>query len=196
MVHAPLTKLQCCPTSDGAAAAIVASEDFVRKHGLEEKAIEILAMALTTDLPSTFDEKSCIKLVGYDMTRKAAERVYRQAGFGPEDVDVVELHDCFSANELITYEALGLCPEGGAGEFIDSGANTYGGKVVVNPSGGLISKGHPLGATGLAQCSELCWQLRGEAANRQVPGAEIALQHNLGLGGAAVVSLYRKAALA
>jgi sterol carrier protein 2 len=149
-------------------------------------------MALTTDLPSTFEERSCIKLIGYDMTRKAADRVYQQSGFGPENVDVVELHDCFSANELVTYEALGLCGEGKAGEFIDSEANTYGGKVVVNPSGGLISKGHPLGATGLAQCAELNWQLRGEADKRQVEGAKIALQHNLGLGGAAVVAMYRK----
>ena len=192
MVFAPLTKLQCCPTSDGAGAAILASEAFVRKHGLEDKAVEIIGQAMTTDFQSSFD-KSAIKLVGYDMTRKAAEKVYEQAGIGPEDVDVVELHDCFSCNELITYEGLGLCPEGKAGEFIDSGANTYGGQVVVNPSGGLISKGHPLGATGLAQCSELTWQLRGEAEKRQVDGAKIALQHNLGLGGAAVVTMYRKA---
>jgi sterol carrier protein 2 len=192
MVFEPLTKLQCCPTSDGAGAAIVASEDFVKKHGLEDKAVEIIGMAMTTDYASTFDEKSSIKLIGYDMTRKAAQMVYEQSGIGPEDVDVVELHDCFSCNELVTYEALGLCPEGKAGAFIDSGANTYGGDVVVNPSGGLISKGHPLGATGLAQCSELSWQLRGEAEKRQVDGAKIALQHNLGLGGAAVVTAYRK----
>jgi sterol carrier protein 2 len=195
MVWEPLTKLQCCPTSDGAGAAILASEEFVRKHGLEGKAVEILGMAMTTDFTSTFDEKSSMKLVGYDMTKEAARRVYEQSGFGPENVDVVELHDCFSANELITYEALGLCPEGKAGEFIDSGANTYGGKVVVNPSGGLISKGHPLGATGLAQCAELNWQVRGEADKRQVKDAKIALQHNLGLGGAAVVTMYRKAQL-
>jgi sterol carrier protein 2 len=195
MVHDPLTKLQCCPTSDGSAAAVVVSEDFVRKHGLAGKAIEILGMAMATDARSTFDERSCIKLIGYDMTKSAAQRVYEQAGFGAENVDVVELHDCFSANELVTYEALGLCPEGKAGEFIDSGANTYGGKVVVNPSGGLISKGHPLGATGLAQCAELTWQLRGDAEKRQVAGAKIALQHNLGLGGAAVVTMYRRAAL-
>ena len=194
MVFAPLTKLQCCPTSDGAGAAILASERFVRQHGLEGQAVEILGQAMTTDFQSSF-EKSSIKLVGYDMTRKAAEKVYEQAGIGPEDVDVVELHDCFSCNELITYEALGLCPEGKAGEFIDSGANTYGGKVVVNPSGGLISKGHPLGATGLAQCAELSWQLRGQAQKRQVEGAKVALQHNLGLGGAAVVTAYRKADL-
>jgi len=192
MVYEPLTKLQCCPTSDGAGCAILASEEFVKKHGLQDKAVEIAGMAMTTDFPSTFEEKSNIKLVGFDMTRKAADKVYAQSGLGPENVDVVELHDCFSCNELITYEGLGLCPEGKGGEFVDSGANTYGGQVVVNPSGGLISKGHPLGATGLAQCAELNWQLRGEAQKRQVDGAKVALQHNLGLGGAAVVTLYRK----
>jgi len=193
MVYEPLTKLQCCPTSDGAGAAVLASEEFVAKHGLHDQAIEILGMAMTTDYASSFEEKSDIKLVGYDMTRTAAEKVFEQSGLGPENVDVVELHDCFSANEMISYEALGLCPEGKAGEFVDSGAQTYGGQVVVNPSGGLISKGHPLGATGLAQCSELNWQLRGEADKRQVEGAKVALQHNLGLGGAAVVTMYRKA---
>jgi sterol carrier protein 2 len=196
MVYEPLTKLQCCPTSDGAAAAILASEDFVRRHNLQAKAVEILGMAMTTDFKSTFEEKSCIKLIGSDMTRRAAEKVYQQSGFGPENVDVVELHDCFSCNEMITYEALGLCPEGKGGAFVDAGANTYGGTVVVNPSGGLISKGHPLGATGLAQCAELNWQLRGQADKRQVAGATLALQHNLGLGGAAVVAMYRKASLA
>ncbi|MEE2677375.1 MAG: lipid-transfer protein [Myxococcota bacterium] len=194
-VYEPLTKLQCCPTSDGAGAAILASEAFVKQHGLQDKAVEIAGMAMTTDTLSSFDEASDMKLVGYDMTRDAARKVYEQSGKGPEEVDVVELHDCFSANELITYEALGLCPEGKAGEFIDSGAQTYGGEVVVNPSGGLISKGHPLGATGLAQCAELNWQIRGEADARQVDGAKVALQHNLGLGGAAVVALYRKADL-
>jgi sterol carrier protein 2 len=193
MVFDPLTKLQCCPTSDGSGAAILANEAFVKKHGLQNKAVEIIGQAMTTDYSSTFDTKSAIKLVGSDMTKKAAQKVYEQAGIGPEDVDVVELHDCFSCNEMVTYEALGLCPEGKGGEFVDSGANTYGGEVVVNPSGGLISKGHPLGATGLAQCSELVWQLRGDADKRQVQGAKVALQHNLGLGGAAVVTAYRKA---
>jgi sterol carrier protein 2 len=192
MVYEPLTKLQCCPTSDGSGAAILASEAFVKRHGLEKKAIEIAGQAMATDLPSSFEERSCIKMVGFDMTRKAARRVYEQSGLGPENVDVVELHDCFSCNELITYEGLGLCPEGKGGEFVDSGANTYGGKVVVNPSGGLISKGHPLGATGLAQCAELVWQLRGQAEKRQVRDAKVALQHNLGLGGAAVVTMYRR----
>ncbi len=193
-VYGPLTKLQCCPTSDGAGAAILASEDFIRKHGLEAKAVEILGMAMTTDFPSSF-EGSMIKMVGSDMTKAAAAKVYEQSGYGPENVDVVELHDCFSCNEMITYEGLGLCPEGKGGEFVDSGAQTYGGQVVVNPSGGLISKGHPLGATGLAQCAELNWQVRGEADARQVEGAKIALQHNLGLGGAAVVAMYAKADL-
>jgi len=195
MIFEPLTKLQCCPTSDGSGAAILCSEEFVRKHNLQDKAVEIAGMTMVTDLPDAF-EGSSMKLVGYDMTKDAARKVYEQSGNGPEDVDVVELHDCFSANELITYEALGLCPEGKAGQFIDSGAQTYGGQVVVNPSGGLISKGHPLGATGLAQCAELNWQIRGQADARQVEGAKVALQHNLGLGGAAVVALYRKADLA
>ncbi|XP_022672911.1 non-specific lipid-transfer protein-like isoform X1 [Varroa jacobsoni] len=190
-VFGPLTKLQCCPTSDGAAAAILMSEDMVKRLDLQDQAVEILAIEMATDFSSTFDEKSCIKMVGFDMTKAAAERAFKKAGLTPNDVQVIELHDCFSANELITYEALGLCPVGKAGEFIDRGDNTYGGKYVINPSGGLISKGHPLGATGLAQCSELCWQLRGTAGKRQVPGAKVALQQNVGLGGASIVALYR-----
>ncbi|MEZ4219406.1 MAG: lipid-transfer protein [Polyangiaceae bacterium] len=192
-VYEPLTKLQCCPTSEGAGAAVLCSEDFVKRHGLEQQAVEIAGMAMATDFQSTFDDKSCIKLVGFDMTQRAAEQAYTQSGLGPEDVQVVELHDCFSTNELLTYEALGLAQPGKGGELIDSGAVTYGGKWVVNPSGGLISKGHPLGATGLAQCAELCWQLRGQAEKRQVPDVKAALQHNLGLGGAAVVTVYRHA---
>ncbi len=192
MVHAPLTKLQCCPTSDGSAAAILASEEFVKARGLQDKAVEILAQTMVTDTPDTFESKSSIKLVGSEMTRIAAQRVYQQTGLGPDDVDVIELHDCFSSNEMITYEALGLCGEGQGHHLIEEGLVTYGGKWVVNPSGGLISKGHPLGATGLAQCAELCWQLRGEADKRQVKDAKIALQHNIGLGGAVVVTMYRK----
>nr|XP_014269052.2 non-specific lipid-transfer protein [Maylandia zebra] len=186
-----LTLLQCCPTSDGAGAAVLASEPFVRKYHLQNQAVEIVAQEMVTDLTSTFEENSCIKMVGYDMSQLAAKKCFEAAGLKPNDVDVVELHDCFSANELITYEALGLCPEGKAGELIDRGDNTYGGKFVINPSGGLISKGHPLGATGLAQCAELCWQLRGMAGQRQVSGAKVALQHNIGLGGAVVVALYK-----
>ena len=196
MIHEPLTKLQCSPTSDGAGAVIVASERFVDEHGLWDQAIEIAGQAMVTDMTSSFDKDAdCIKIVGYDMSKKAAELAYEEAQVGPEDLQVVELHDCFSANELITYEALGLAEEGEGHKLVEAEATTYGGSgPVVNPSGGLISKGHPLGATGLAQCSELTWQLRGTADKRQVDNVKVALQHNIGLGGAAVVSIYRKAA--
>ncbi|PWW63396.1 acetyl-CoA acetyltransferase [Actinokineospora spheciospongiae] len=192
-VYDPLTKLQCSPTSDGSGAVVIASEAFVDRHGLAGQAVEIVGQAMVTDLESTFADRSAISLVGADMTRTAARAVYAQAGIEPSDVDVIELHDCFSTNELITYEALGLCAEGEGGKLVDAGDTTYGGRWVVNPSGGLISKGHPLGATGLAQCSELTWQLRGTADKRQVDGARIALQHNIGLGGAVVVTAYRPA---
>ena len=194
MVYEPLTKLQCCPTSDGSGAAILASEDFVKKHNLMSQAVEIAGMAMATDTASSFNEKSDIKLVGFDMSQAAARKAYAQAGVGPENAQVIELHDCFSANELITYEALGLCELGKAGDLVNENATTYGGKWVVNPSGGLISKGHPLGATGLAQCAELNWQLRGLAEKRQVADAKVAIQHNIGLGGAAVVAVYKKPA--
>lgn len=190
-IFGPLTRYQCCPPTCGAAAAVVCSEEFARKHGLAADVV-IEAQALTTDTPSTFEDRDMMKVVGYDMTAAAASQVYEAAGIGPEDVQVVELHDCFSANELITYEGLGLTPEGTAEKFILDGDNTYGGRVVTNPSGGLLSKGHPLGATGLAQCAELVWQLRGQAGKRQVEGARIGLQHNLGLGGACVVSIFKK----
>ncbi|MCW4352475.1 lipid-transfer protein [Hoyosella sp. YIM 151337] len=192
-IYAPLTKLQCSPTSDGAGAAILASERFVDEHGLSGRAVEIVGQAMVTDLASTFSANSAITLVGADMTKTAARKVYDQAGIGPDDVDVIELHDCFSTNELITYEALGLCAEGDGGKLVDNDDTTYGGRWVVNPSGGLISKGHPLGATGLAQCAELTWQLRGTAEKRQVTGAKTALQHNIGLGGAVVVTAYQPA---
>jgi acetyl-CoA acetyltransferase len=194
MIHEPLTKLQCSPTSDGSAAAVIASERFVEEHGLGDRAVEIAGQAMVTDMASTFDERSSIKIVGFDMSRDAARSAYEQAGVGPDDVDVIELHDCFSANELITYEALGLAAEGEGHKLVEAEDTTYGGRWVVNPSGGLISKGHPLGATGLAQCTELTWQLRGDAGKRQVDGAKVALQHNIGLGGAAVVTVYRPAA--
>lgn len=193
-IHAPLTKLQCSPTSDGAAAAVVASERFVEQHGLGDRAVEIVGQAMTTDSEESFASGSCIDAVGKPMSRAAARAVYEQSGLGIEDVDVVELHDCFSVNELLTYEALGMCADGESGKLIAEGATGYGGRWVVNPSGGLISKGHPLGATGLAQCAELVWQLRGEAGERQVAGARVGLAHNIGLGGAAVVTMLRRAA--
>ena len=183
-----LTRFMCCPPTCGAGAAVICSESFAKKHGIEN-GVEIIGQALTTDTQSTWDDP--INLVGADMTRRAANQVYEQAGVGAEEVDVVELHDCFTPNEVITYEGLGLCNEGEATSFVDKGDNTYGGKYVVNPSGGLMSKGHPIGATGLAQCFELVNQLRGNAGARQVPDARIGLQHNLGLGGAAVVTMYR-----
>ncbi|MFD5250760.1 lipid-transfer protein [Amycolatopsis sp. NPDC058340] len=192
MIYDPLTKLQCSPTSDGSGAAILASESFVDAHGLAGQAVEIVGQAMTTDFASTFDG-TAKNIIGYDMNVQAARQVYDQAGLGAEDFQVIELHDCFSANELLLYEALGLCAEGEAGKLVDSGDTTYGGKWVVNPSGGLISKGHPLGATGLAQCAELTWQLRGTADKRQVDGVQAALQHNIGLGGAAVVTAYQRA---
>jgi sterol carrier protein 2 len=188
-VFDPLTRYQCCPPTCGAAAAVLCSDDFAKRQG-HVRPVFIAAQAMATDFASSF-EKSLIKMVGYDMTRSAASKVYEQAGLGPEDVQVCELHDCFTTNEILTYEALGLCREGEAEKFVWEGQNTYGGAVVTNPSGGLLSKGHPLGATGIAQCAELVWQLRGRAGKRQVPNAEVALQHNLGLGGACVVTMYR-----
>ena len=191
-VHHPLTKLQCSPTSDGSAAAVVVSERFVEQHGLWHKAVEIAAQAMTTDTGDSFASGTCIDAVGAPMSRAAAQQVYAATGLSAEDLDVIELHDCFSINELLTYEALGLCGEGESGKLVESGATTYGGRWVVNPSGGLISKGHPLGATGIAQAAELTWQLRGEAGARQVPGARTGLAHNIGLGGAAVVTVLRR----
>ncbi|MFC4609980.1 lipid-transfer protein [Streptomyces maoxianensis] len=191
-IHRPLTKLQCSPTSDGSAAAVVVSERFVVRHGLHEKAVEIAAQAMTTDTEESFASGSCVDVVGKPMSRAAGRQVFAASGLGIEDVDVIELHDCFSINELLTYEALGMCADGESGKLVESGATTYGGRWVVNPSGGLISKGHPLGATGLAQAAELVRQLRGEEGPRQVAGARVGLAHNIGLGGAAVVTLLRK----
>ena len=190
LVYDPLTILQCCPTSDGAGAAILCSQEFANKHGIS-RPVRIVAQAMATDRMEDFS-MGALGMIGVGMSRRAAEKVYEQAGLGPKDVQVIELHDCFSTNELVTYESLGLCKEGEGGRLIDEDQVTYGGKWVVNPSGGLLSKGHPLGATGLAQCAELVWQLNGVAEKRQVPNARVALQHNVGLGGACVVTMYRK----
>ena len=188
-VFDPMTRLQCCPPTCGGGAAVVCSTGFAQRHGVSS-AVAILAQSMTTDGESSFNQNDMRKLVGFDMSRAAARNVYADAGIGPQDVDVVELHDCFTANELLTYEALGFVEEGAGERLVEDEDNTYGGRVVMNPSGGLLSKGHPLGATGLAQCAELVWQLRGQAERRQVEGARLALQHNLGLGGACVVTLY------
>lgn len=186
-----MTRLMACPPTCGAGAAILCTEAFAKRHGISA-GVRIKAQAMTTDTTATFEARDMREVVGFTMAKNAAKKVYEAAGVGPKDIQVVELHDCFAQNELISYESLGLCPEGGAEKFVEDGDNTYGGRYVVNPSGGLLSKGHPLGATGLAQCTELVQQLRGQAGPRQVEGARLALQHNLGLGGACVVTLYEK----
>ncbi|MDN8612677.1 lipid-transfer protein [Variovorax ginsengisoli] len=186
-----MTRLMACPPTCGAAAAVICSGAFAERHGIQ-RSVRIRAQAMATDRPATFDARDMREVVGFGMAQAAARQVYEAAGIGPDELDVVELHDCFAQNELISYEALGLCGPGGAEQFICDGDNSYGGKVVTNPSGGLLSKGHPLGATGLAQCYELTHQLRGTAEQRQVEGARLALQHNLGLGGACVVTLYER----
>lgn len=188
-LYGPLTRYQACPPTCGAAAAVLVSPAFAARHGLNSS-VAVLGQAMTTDYADTWSGRSMMSVVGYEMSREAARSAYEQAGVGPNDIQVVELHDCFSANELISYEALGLCDEGGAEAYVRDGLNSYGGRHVVNPSGGLLSKGHPLGATGLAQCYELTHQIRGTAEARQVEGARFALQHNIGLGGACVVTLY------
>ena len=188
-----MTRLMACPPTCGSAAAIVCSEAFAKKHGLNMD-VRIRAQAMTTDGPATFEAQDMREVVGFSMAKNCAEQVYAEAGLGPRDLQLVELHDCFAQNELLSYEALGLCERGGAQQFVEDGDNTYGGRIVTNPSGGLLSKGHPLGATGLAQCTELVHQLRGTAEQRQVPGARLGLQHNLGLGGACVVTLYERMA--
>ena len=191
-IVSPLTKLQCCPPSSGAAAVIVCSADFVRRRGLSDRAVAIRGMGLTTDREDSFSG-SAIAMVGTEISARAGRDAYSQAGVAPDDIDLVELHDCFTVNEALAYAALGLCAEGGAAKMIRDSENTYGGRVVVNPSGGLLSKGHPLGATGPAQLAELTWQLRGDAGARQVEGARLGLQHNVGLNGAAVVTVLEAA---
>lgn len=187
-IYGPLTRLMCCPPTCGGAAVVVVSENYAKKRNLKNT-IRIAGISLQTDGTDSFESGSMINAIGAGVTRRTAQAAFEQAGVGPEDVNLVELHDCFSTNEVISYEALGLCSEGGAEKFVADGDNTFGGRIVTNPSGGLLSKGHPLGATGLAQITELTWQLRGTAGDRQVPNARVALQHNIGLGGACVVSV-------
>ncbi|KAJ6085887.1 sterol carrier protein [Penicillium sp. IBT 16267x] len=193
MIFEPLTKLQCCPTSDGGAAAVIVSQEFLdaRPH-LKDQAILIAGQTMATDTDQLYST-SAIDLMGFGMTRHAARTAIAEAGVNVKDIKVCELHDCFSANEMIVIDALELSEPGKAHGMVRRGDITYGGKMVINPSGGLISKGHPLGATGIAQCSELVWHLRGWANNRLVDGTSAALQHNLGLGGAVVVSVYKRA---
>ncbi|KAI1018061.1 hypothetical protein LB504_003810 [Fusarium proliferatum] len=192
-IHSPLTKLQCSPTSDGAAAAVIVSDRFLaaRSH-LKGQAILMAGQSFCTDSPKTFSN-SAMELVGFDMSQRAAKAALAEAGVTADDIRVCELHDCFSANELLLLDALGFSEPGKAHEMVRRGDITYGGKMVINPSGGLISKGHPIGATGLAQCAEMTWQLRGWANTRLAGETRVALQHNLGLGGAVVVNVYKRA---
>lgn len=191
-----LTKLQCCPTSDGAAAAVIVSQSFLdaRPH-LKSQAVEITGQSLATDSPALYGN-SALSLVGYELVRHSAEQALSQAKTNAQEIKVVELHDCFSTNEMLVIDSLGLSPRGKAHEYVRDGSITYGTRrAVVNPSGGLISKGHPLGATGIAQCAELVWHLRGWANNRlvDIPAGKVALQQNAGLGGACVVTILRRA---
>jgi len=193
MIYDPLTKLQCCPTSDGGAAAVIVSQKFLesRPH-LMDRAVLIAGQTHATDDPSVYGG-SMVDLMGFGMTRYACRTAAAEAGVNVKDLKVCELHDCFSVNEMVTIEALELCEPGRAHDMVRQGDITYGGKMVINPSGGLISKGHPLGATGIGQCAELVWHLRGWANNRLISGTDAALQHNLGLGGAVVVTIYKRA---
>ena len=189
-IYRGLRKLFACPPSCGGASVVVCSEAFARKHGIRSD-IHLIGKGSCSDRAEYF-EGDVMDVLFRGVSREAANMAYESAGVGPDDIDVIELHDCFTSNEIITYTALGLCDMAGAEQFVLEGQNTYGGKVVVNPSGGLLAKGHPLGATGLAQITELVWQLRGDAGERQVAGARTALQHNGGLGSAGFVHIFQR----
>lgn len=189
-IYRGLRKNYACPPSCGAAAVIVCTPEFARTHGIRAD-VRLAGRGWTSDQHRYF-EGSVMDVMFQALSRDAANKAYEDAGIGPDEVDVIELHDCFASNELATYVALGLCQQDELNEFVAAGRGTYGGDWVINPSGGLLAKGHPLGATGLAQLTELTWQLRGEAGARQVPGARIALQHNGGLGSAGFVHILKR----
>lgn len=186
-----LRKLFACPPSCGAAAVVVCSEGFAKRNGISTD-VQLIGQGWCSDREEYF-AGDVMDVMFRGISREAATLAYEHAGVGPDDIDVIELHDCFTSNEIITYTALGLCAQDEAERFVMEDQNTYGGKVVVNPSGGLLAKGHPLGATGLAQITELVWQLRGQAGARQVAGARTALQHNGGLGSAGFVHIFQHA---
>jgi sterol carrier protein 2 len=191
-LYGPITRFQACPPTCGAAAAVLVSPAFAAKHGLDAS-VEIVAQALTTDVPGTF-ERSMMSVVGYDMAKEAARQVYEASGVGPDDIQVGRAARLLHPERTDLLRNARPHPRRHRRAIYPRRQNTYGGKHVTNPSGGLLSKGHPLGATGLAQCYELTQQLRGTADKRQVEGMKFALQHNVGLGGACVVTLYGKAA--
>ncbi len=193
MMSYPNTLLMCCPTGDGAAAAVLVSGERLASMSSQarRRAVKVSASVLTSD---PFTEAGQVQPDVNTLTRNAAAQAYEAAGVGPEDLDLVELHDCFATAELIHYDNLGLCEPGGAGDFIDSGAPFRDGSMPVNASGGLISKGHPIGATGVANVFEITSHLRGEAGDRQIEGARVGLAHVIGLGSACGVHVLKKAA--
>ena len=190
MISYPNTKLMCSVNVDGSAAAVIASEKKAKELGLMSRAVKIRASILTSD---PWQERDLVMPDVYTCTRRAAAAAYEMAGLGAEDIDLVELHDCFATAEILHYENLGLCDDGEAGRMIDDGEVALGGKVPVNVSGGLLSKGHPLGATGIANIYEVSTHLRGEAGQRQVEGARIGLTHVIGLGSACGIHILEKA---
>ena len=191
MISYPNTKLMCSVNVDGSAAAVIASERKARELGLMDRAVKVRASVLTSD---PWQERDLVMPDVNTCTRKAAAAAYEMAGLGPDDVDLVELHDCFATAEILHYENLGLCEDGGAGRLVDDGEVALGGRIPVNVSGGLLSKGHPLGATGIANIYEVSTHLRGEAGARQVEGARIGLTHVIGLGSACGIHILEKAA--
>jgi acetyl-CoA C-acetyltransferase len=176
-VSYPLNLYDCCPVTDGACAVLVTSEDRAREF--TDDPIRVAGYGLASD---TFQRGAPEALTNFPATRQASSQAYERAGLGPDDIDVAEVHDCFSITELITYEDLGFCEEGEGGQFVDEGHPHLDGDKPVNPSGGLLSKGHPIGATGVAQIAEIFEQLRGEAGDVQVDAPEVGLQHNIGIG--------------
>ena len=187
VVSWPNTLYMCCPTGDGAAAAVVCSMEKARQY--TTKPIRVAASVLTSD---PWTQRDLIMPDINTLTRNAAKEAYEKAGIGPGDLDLIELHDCFATAELLHYENLGICGEGEAGRMIDEGATSVGGKIPVNASGGLLSKGHPLGATGVANVAEVVWHLRGEAGGRQVEGAKVGMAHVIGLGSACTLQVLEK----
>lgn len=189
MISYPNTKLMCSVNVDGSAAAVIASEKKAKELGLMDRAVKVRASVMSSD---PWQERDLVMPDVNSCTRMAAKQAYEMAGLGPDDIDLVELHDCFATAEILHYENLGLCGDGEAGEFIDSGASALGGKCPVNVSGGLLSKGHPLGATGIANIYEVSTHLRGEAGQRQVEGAKIGMTHVIGLGSACGIHILEK----
>ena len=188
MIAYPNTKLMCSVNVDGAAAAVLVSERKARELGMK-RAVRVKASVLTSD---TWQERDLVMADINTCTRNAAKQAYAMAGVAPDDIDLVELHDCFATAEILHYENLGLCAEGEGGRLIDSGATSLGGRIPVNVSGGLLSKGHPLGATGIANIYEIATHLRGEAGQRQVDGARLGMTHVLGLGTACAVHILER----